>query len=193
MPSIQEIFRTMKEHEDMEKAAAAKTAIQSPQRGSGDPAGEIGATLEDVMGPNVAEMKVRIKKKLDEVAGQAKAVEGLTAHPEESPTAIQQPQLGDKMPPGGDTSIPPAKAAADKAKAAEAAKTAAGGDKDKKKGMPASMKKYFGGKKADDEAAAAETEKGAEEKLAEEYYAAGQIMARGFSDEIGRLFGGEKE
>lgn len=113
------------EHEKLEKSASVKQAIASPQRGSGAPAAEVGAVIEDVLGQNIAETKVRIKKKLEEVAGQQKAVEGLASDADdETPATNQGPIVGDKMPPSGEPSgsgVAPAKAAE---KASEAEKTA---------------------------------------------------------------------
>lgn len=153
MPTIQELYRMITEHETVEKTAAEKKAIASPQRGSGAPAAEVGAVLEDVLGQNMAETKVRIKKKLEEVSGQQRAAEGVAADAEdESPALNQGPIVGDKMPPSGEPSgsgVAPAKAA--EKKAPEAEKTAE------------------------------------EEKLAAEYYAAGQIMAQGFWEELSKL------
>lgn len=127
MPTIQELYRMVTEHEKLEKSASVKQAIASPQRGSGAPAAEVGAVLEDVLGPNIAETKVRIKKKLEEVAGGQKAVEGLASDADdETPATNQGPIVGDKMPPSGEPSgsgVAPAKAAEEK-KAPEAEKTA---------------------------------------------------------------------
>ena len=103
MPTLADIYRTLQDHEAAEKTAAVKKqAIASPQ-GGGSPT--IGATLEDVLGSNVAETKVRIKKKLEEVAGAQKAQEGLGANPNEDPSQIQAPNVGDKMPPGGEKGL----------------------------------------------------------------------------------------
>jgi hypothetical protein len=125
MPTIQELYRMVTEHEKLEKSASVKQAIASPQRGSGAPAAEVGAVIEDVLGQNIAETKVRIKKKLEEVAGQQKAVEGLASDADdETPATNQGPIVGDKMPPSGEPSgsgVAPAKAAE---KASEAEKTA---------------------------------------------------------------------
>lgn len=157
MPTIAEIYRALKEHEDLSKTAEVKKqAIASPQRGAGQPAAEVGAALEDVLGQNIAETKIRIKKKLEEVAGQQKAVEGLSSDAiDESPATNQGPVVGDKMPPAGEPSG-----------AGVAAKVSA--------------------------QQVAEQEKSAAEKLAEEYHAAGQIMAQGFFSELNRLMGGQE-
>jgi len=162
MPTIQELYRMVTEHEKLEKSAAEKKAIASPQRGQGAPANEVGAVLEDVLGQNIAETKVRIKKKLEEVSGVQEAATGLAADADdEAPAVNQGPIVGDKMPPAGEPSgsgvpaVPPVKAA--EKKEPEAEKT------------------------------------GEEEKVAAEYYAAGQIMARGFWDEISKLAGEEKK
>jgi hypothetical protein len=177
MPTIADIYRTLKEHEELEKSAAVKkTAIANPAGGAGATVGE---AIENVLGPNIAETKVRIKKKLEEVAGQQKAVEGLSANREdEHPASTQTPRAGDQMPPGGS-----AKAAAELEAESKEAKT-----------MPPAFKKYLdkkkGEKKAEDEKAAeGDAEKVAAEKVAAEYYAAGQIMARGFADEMATLMG----
>lgn len=192
MPTLAEIYRVLQEHEATEKTAAVKKqAIASPQRGSGAPAAEVGATLEDVLGSNIAETKVRIKKKLEEVAGGQKAVEGLTAHPEEAPGQAQAPINEDKMPPGGDkgTSIPAGiggKLSALLNKGEE--KAAKHDDKGGKKGLPPAFLKH---KKAEEEPAA--EEKTAEEKFAEECFAAGQIQAQGFVYELNRLMAGDEK
>jgi hypothetical protein len=160
MPTLAEIYRTLQEHEAAEKTASVKKqAIASPH-GAGQPG--IGATLEDVLGSNVAETKVRIKKKLEEVAGGEKAVEGLSAHPEESPAQVQAPAAV-KMAPGGEKGEQVTTGLSGKVSAALA--------------------------KAEEKSA--EVEKSAEEKLAEEYFAAGQIQAQGFCYELNRLMGGE--
>lgn len=182
MPTIADIFRTLKEHEELEKSAAVKkTAIANPNGGAG---ANVQESIDNVLGPNMAETKVRIKSKLEAAAGQAKAVEGLSSNREdEHPGSTQQPRLGDKMPPSGDVG------AAGKAaeEAIEAEKTA--------KAMPAAFKAYLakkkGGKaeKKAEDAAPVDEEKVAAEKVAAEYYAAGQIMAQGFAHELGRLMG----
>jgi hypothetical protein len=161
MPTLAEIYRTLQDHEAAEKTASVKKqAIASPQ-GGGQPG--IAATLEDVLGSNVAETKVRIKKKLEEASGAQSAAEGLGAHPEEAPTQVQAPVQGDKMPPGGEKGVQVTTGLSGKLSAAAKAEA------EKK----------------------AETEKSAEEKLAEEYFAAGQIQAQGFVYELNRLMGGE--
>lgn len=164
MPTIADIYRQLKEHEDLEKSAAVKKqAIASPQRGAGQPAAEVGAALEDVLGQNIAETKIRIKKKLEETAGAMKAVEGLSSDADdESPVTNQGPVVGDKMPPAGEPSG-----------AGVAAKLSSQTAKQ-------------------DEVKQAEDEKVAAEKVAAEYYAAGQIMAQGFYTELGRLMGGQE-
>lgn len=145
MPTIGEIYRQLQEHEDMKKTASKKEAIANPAGGAGATSAE---AIDNVIGPNVAETKVRIKAKLQEMAGGQKAVEGLSSDADdEKPSDIQAPQLGDKMPPAGDAAP---KAAAAPAKAGDAEKVAA-------------------------------------EKLAEEYTAAGRLMARGFVDELNKL------
>jgi hypothetical protein len=100
MPTIADIYRSILSHEELEKSAAVKkTAIANPVGGAG---ASVGEAIENVLGPNIAETKVRIKKKLEEVAGQAKAVEGLSANREdEHPASTQTPRAGDQMPPGG--------------------------------------------------------------------------------------------
>jgi len=165
MPTIGEIYRTLKEHEEMNKTAEVKKqAIASPQRGAGQPAAEVGAVLEDVLGQNIAETKVRIKKKLEEVAGGQRAAEGLASDADdENPATNQGPIVGDKMPPAGEAS---------------------GG------GVAAKVSQQLSGKSQEKKAepkAEAGQEKDATEKLAEEYYAAGQIMAQGFYAELARL------
>jgi hypothetical protein len=156
MPTLAEIYRTLQEHETAEKTASVKKqAIASPH-GGGAPG--VAATLEDVLGSNVAETKVRIKKKLEEAAGAQSAAEGLGAHPEEAPTQVQAPVQGDKMPPGGEKGV--------------------------------AVTTGLSGKLAAEKSA--ETEKSAEEKLAEEYFAAGQIQAQGFVYELNRLIGEAK-
>lgn len=173
MPTLAEIYRTLQEHETAEKTASVKKqAIASPQ-GGGAPG--VSATLEDVLGSNVAETKVRIKKKLEEAAGAQAAAEGLGSHPEEAPTQVQAPVQGDKMPPGGEKGVQVATGLS--GKLAAAAKVEA----DKK----------VAAAKAEAEKSA-ETEKSAEEKLAEEYFAAGQIQAQGFVYELNRLIGEAK-
>jgi hypothetical protein len=163
MPTLAEIYRTLQEHETAEKTASVKKqAIASPQSG-GQPG--ISATLEDVLGSNVAETKVRIKKKLEEAAGAQASAEGLGSHAEEAPTQSQAPVQGDKMPPGGEKGV--------------AVPTGLSG------------KLAAAARKAESEKAA-EVEKSAEEKLAEEYFAAGQIQAQGFVYELNRLIGEAK-
>jgi hypothetical protein len=173
MPTIGEIYRALKEHEDMAKTAQTKEGIASPQRGAGQPAAEVGAVLEDVLGQNIAETKVRIKKKLEEAAGSAQAVEGLSSDAnDENPATNQGPIVGDKMPPAGEASGSgvAAKMSAHLAKGQE--------------------------KKAEPKAAAVKTEpaqeKDAAEKLAEEYHAAGRIMAQGFYAELNQLMGAKE-
>lgn len=167
MPTIAEIYETLKSHEEMEKAASAKKAsekkaILAPSgAGGGSPA----AALEDVLGENIAETKIRIKAKLQEAAGASQAVEGLAADADdEKPSDSQAPIVGDKMPPAGDkgVAVSPETQVAVNAGAA-APKAAAKSDDDQ--------------------------EKQAAEKLAAEYYAAGQIMAQGFVAELNRLQG----
>lgn len=159
MPTIGELYRMVTEHEKLEKSASVKKqAIQSPQRGSGDPANEVGAVLEDVLGQNIAETKARIKKKLEEVAGAQQAAAGLASDADdESPATNQGPIVGDKMPPAGE---PSGSGIVAMAKSSE----------------PKQEKQ-------------AQVDKEAAEKLAAEYYAAGQIMARGFFDEFQKLAG----
>jgi len=195
MPTIADIFRTLKEHEELEKSAAVKkTAIANPN--GGGPGANVQESIDNVLGPNMAETKVRIKSKLEAAAGQAKAVEGLSSNREdEHPASTQQPRLGDKMPPSGDVGAA-GKAAAEAAKkeeekAAEAAAEAAEAEKTAK-AMPAAFKAYLAKKKGGKaekkaEEVAADEEKVAAEKVAAEYYAAGQIMAQGFAHELGRL------
>jgi hypothetical protein len=161
MPTLAEIYRTLQEHEVAEKTAAVKKqAIASPH--SGGEAG-ISATLEDVLGSNIAETKVRIKKKLEEVAGGEKALEGLSAHPEEAPSQSQAPAAV-KMAPGGEKGV----------------------------SIPSGLSGKLSAAAARVEAEkAAEVEKSAEEKYAEECFAAGQIQAQGFCYELSRIIGGE--
>jgi hypothetical protein len=169
MPTIADIFRTLKEHEELQKTAQTKEGIASPQRGAGQPAGEVGAVLEDVLGQNIAETKVRIKKKLEEVAGADRAIEGLTSDSDdEKPSDAQKPNVGDKMPPAGDVGAGVA--------AKVSGQTAKG---EEKKAEP----------KAEP---TAEDEKLAAEKLAAEYDAAGRIMAHGFVSELSKLLGDGK-
>lgn len=192
MPTIADIYRTLKEHEELEKSAAVKKqAIANPV---GGPGANVQESIDNVLGPNIAETKVRIKSKLEAAAGQAKAVEGLSSNREdEHPASTQQPRVGDKMPPSGDVGVA-GKAAAEAAKKEEekAAVEAAEAEK-QAKAMPAAFKAYLekkhGGKKAEKKAeeVAADEEKLAAEKVAAEYYAAGQIMAQGFSHELTRL------
>lgn len=167
MPTIAEIYQTLKSHEELEKSAAAKKAsekkaILAPSgAGGGSPA----AAIEDVLGENVAETKVRIKAKLQEAAGASQAVEGLAADADdEKPSDSQAPIVGDKMPPAGEkgVAVSPETVAAVNAGAGKAAKA----DEDQ--------------------------EKQAAEKLAAEYYAAGQIMAQGFVAELNRLQGSDE-
>lgn len=185
MPTIADIYRTLQDHEKMEKSAALKKkAIASPERGSGAPAAEVGAVLEDVLGPNVAETKVRIKKKLEEVAGQAKAQEGLASDADdENPATNQGPIVGDKMPPGGDPSGLAGKAA--EAPKAEEKKEAAPAPV-APTGVAAKLAAKLA-QKPEAKEAKVEDEKLAEEKIAAEYEAAGRIMAHGFVTELNRL------
>lgn len=181
MPTIADLYRSLKEHEEISKTAAVKkTAIESTHA-----PGQTGvaAALEDVLGSNVAETKVRIKKKLEDVAGVQKAQEGLGAHPEESPSQSQAPIVGDKMPPGGDkgTAAPAGLSGKLSAHLEKTEEKAAKHDDKCKKGMPPAFLKH---KKAGEEV----TE---EEKIAAEHYAAGQIIAQGFVDELSRLMGAE--
>jgi hypothetical protein len=195
MPTIADIYRTLKEHEELEKSASQKkTAIANP---AGGPGASVSDAIENVLGPNIAETKVRIKKKLEEVAGQQKAVEGLGSNREdEHPASTQTPQAGDQMPPGGSAKAAAASAKAEEKKAEPKVEPAA---EKSAKDMPAAFKKYLdekraSKKKADDEKPAEEdAEKVAAEKIAAEYYAAGQIMAQGFAHELNRLMGGDEE
>lgn len=168
MPTLRELYAMMNEAEASEKTASTKQAIDSPQRGAGDTAGEVGAVLEDVMGDNMQETKVRIKKKLEEMSGAQSAADGLMANvQQEGLNSSQAPQVADKMPPTDAPATQPTEAAA--------------------------VTPPAGGPMAPGAAAAApkaaseeeEAEKVAEvQKLAEEYYTAGRFMARGFKDEL---------
>lgn len=178
MPSIADLYRTLVDHEEMKKTAAVKkTAIESTHA-----PGQTGvaAAMEDVLGNNVAETKIRIKKKLEDVAGAQKVQEALGDHAEEMPGQAQAPIQGDKMPPGGDKGVSASSKVSEKL-TADAEKNAKAG-KDGKKPLPAFMKH----KKAGEEL----TE---EEKVAEEHYAAGRIIARGFVDELSNLMGSEQQ
>lgn len=179
MPTVEQLFKQIKEHEDITKTAAVKkTAIASPARAEGA-AAEVGHVLNDVLGSNMADTKIRIKKKLEEVSGAQRAQEGLgSGGAEEMPAAIQAPALGDKMPPGGE---------APKAASVQGKLAAFLGKKAEKAPEAEAKKEEAAAKK---EAAPAEdAEKVAYEKLAEEHYAAGRIMAHGFMDELNELLG----
>ena len=100
MPTLKELYEMMNEAEAAEKTASTKEAIDSPKRGQGDPAGEVGAVLEDVMGDNMQETKVRIKKKVEEMSGGQAAAEGLASNvQDEALNTAQAPVIADKMPP----------------------------------------------------------------------------------------------
>ena len=191
MPTIGEIYRMMKEHEETEKTAAVKTAIDSPQRGQGQVADETGAVLEDVLGGNVAETKIRIKKKLEAMSGQQAAAEGVASEAnEESINSTMTAQVGEKMPPTdpGASAASEAAATTPPAGGVAAKVSALLGKKEQEKAAEKPEEKPAEGQETKE----AETEKSAEEKLAEEYYAAGQIMAHGFVTELNSLVGTEK-
>jgi len=187
MPTIQELYKQMTEHEEMAKSASLKkTAIQSTkapgQSGTG-------AAIEDVLGSNIAETKIRIKKKLEEVSGGQEVADALGAHAEEQPNQSQAPHHDDKMPPEGDKGVQAPAGLSGKLSALlnKGSEKAAKHDEKggKHKGMPPAFLKH---KKAEDEKS--EEEKLAE-KVAEEHFAAGQIIAQGFAYELNQLFGGE--
>lgn len=201
MPTIQDIYQMLQQHEDAAKTASIKKeAIASPQRGTGDPASEMGAVLEDVLGPNVAETKVRIKKKLEEVSGAQQALAGVASEAnEEAINTTMAPQLGDKMPP---TDTPPTAATeaaavtppagSAPAAGAVAAATAAGPTNAAAAGKLSGILQGILQEKTS-VADPAVQEKAAEEKAAEQYHAAGQIMAHGFMSELQRLSAGEEK
>jgi hypothetical protein len=170
MPTISEIFATIKAHEQAEKTASVKKeAIANP---TGGPGADVIQATDNVLGGNVAETKVKIKQKLDAVAGKAMEAAGLSANADvEKPQDAQKPILGDKMPPGGDMG-------AGLAAKVSAFLNAKGATKVAEPAKAAEAKKAT---------ETAEAEKTAEEKLAEEYYAGGQIMAQGFVHELNRL------
>ncbi len=172
MPTLQEIYESLQHHEDMSKTAAVKkTAIESTKAPGQS---GVAAAIDDVIGDNVLDTKVRIKKKLEDAAGAAKASEGLTAHPEEMPSQAQAPIQGDKMPPSGDkgTSV----SSKVSAKLEDGAEKEAKHGKDGKKPLPPFMKK-----KAE--------EQSDEEKIAVEHFSAGRIIEQGFVHELGELLG----
>ncbi len=166
MPTIAEIYQTLQQHEEMaktasEKKAAEKKAILAPSgAGGGSPA----AAMEDVIGENIAATKLRIKAKLQETAGAEQAAQGIASDADdEKPSDSQAPIVGDKMPPAGEKGVSTSVETAAAVNAGAAAPKAA--------------------------EATEEQEKEAAEKMAGEYYAAGQIMAQGFVSELNRLQG----
>lgn len=170
MPTLAELFQAISEHEEMKKTAAVKKqAIDNP---SGSGGASPAAALEDVLGQNVAETKVRIKAKLQEASGASQAAEGLASDSDdENPAAVQAPIVGDKMPPAGEMG----------AGHADPAPVPGVGAK-----LSALLAKA-GQKKEAQKPQAEDAEKVAAEKLAAEYYAAGQFMAQGFVHELNRL------
>jgi hypothetical protein len=164
MPTIAEIYQTLQQHEELAKTAGAKKKAGEKTAilaPSGAGGGSPAAAIEDVIGENIAATKLRIKAKLQETAGAEQAAEGIAADADdEKPSDSQAPIVGDKMPPAGEKGV------------AVSPETAAA----------------VGAGKAAEEVTP-EQEKEAAEKMAGEYYAAGQIMAQGFVSELNRLQG----
>lgn len=169
MPTMRELFDALNEQEEMQKVASLKKkAIQSPHAGAGDTTSNQGAAIEDATGGtgDLAATKLRIRKKLEEMAGAQQDAQGQASEAvEERLNAQQDPELGAKMPPAS----PPATPGVDGITAAAA--------------------------KVSSEQEGAEEEKVAAEelqKIADEYHAAGQFMARGFVDGLNELLGDEE-